>query len=375
MSVRNEEDAGVLGRTGTSVRGQETTLEQLREEAQRSLPPEAWDYLEAGAEDETTVRANLDAWTEHHFQPRMLQDVSTISTATSFLGLQLAHPVMLAPVARHLAFHPAGELDSVRGASRSGTVYVQSGNSSVALADIATAAGDSSAQWLFQHFPQGDLATDASALLVAARSGADAIQLTVDSPMLAIRDRDRRHTAVRPRSFRSETLGRQVTVGGLLDPLSAIYNPVASPAVTWRYLERLRATTTLPVLVKGILRSDDAVKAIEIGADAVVVSNHGGRNLDGAEPTASALPRIAAAVADRVPIVVDGGIRRGSHVAKALCLGASAVMIGRPYIYGLAAGGAAGVQRVVEIMRYELVVCMGYLGAATVPELTADLLD
>jgi 4-hydroxymandelate oxidase len=347
------------------------SLRQFEPAAESLLEPTIWSYVAGGAGDEQTLRRNPQAWQDIRLAPRVLRDVSTVETDIDLLGTSLPHPVILAPTARHLAYGAGGELDTVAGAQAAGALYVQSSLGSTALAEVARAA--SGHPWWFQLYVQRDRGFTAELVAAAVDAGARALVLTVDTPTLGARDRDQR-----------DSLGLKagqpypILAGVPLDVEDApghqrVYNPLLAPDITWDDFAWLVENAGVPVIPKGILRPDDARTAVAAGAAAVAVSNHGARNLDTVPGTAEALPRIVAAAGD-VPVIVDGGIRRGTDVAKALCMGARAVMIGRPYIWGLTTHGAAGVQRVVEILHTELRMAMALLGAPRIEDLTADLL-
>jgi 4-hydroxymandelate oxidase len=347
------------------------SLRQFAPAAEAVLDPTIWAYVDGGAADEQTLHANPAAWQQIHLAPRVLRDVGAVDTGVDLLGTHLSHPIVLAPTARHRAYSPGGELDTLAGAAAAGALYVQSSLGTTALPDVARAA--SAQPWWFQLYIQRDRGFTAEVVAAAVEAGAHALMLTVDTPVLGARDRDARD----PLGLKS---GQPYPIleGAPLSVEDApahrrIYNPLLAPDITWNDFAWLVEQAGVPVIPKGILRPDDARIAVQAGAAAICVSNHGARNLDTVPPTAQALPRIAEAVGD-TPVLVDGGIRRGTDAAKALCLGASAVMIGRPYIWGLATHGAAGVGRVIEILHTELRMAMALLGAPRIEDLSTDLL-
>ncbi|MCU0279737.1 MAG: alpha-hydroxy-acid oxidizing protein [Candidatus Nanopelagicales bacterium] len=347
------------------------SLRLFEPEARKLLPDVVWAYVAGGAADEITLAHNDQAWSQIQLSARVLRDVSEIDTRLELLGTRLPHPVMLAPTARHRAYHPDGELATIAGARQAQALYVQSSLGTTPLDQVAQAATDQ--PWWFQLYIQRDRGFTAELVAAAVEAGARALVLTVDTPTLGARDRDQR-----------DSLGLKAGQGypileGVelhVEDLPAhrrIYNPLLAPDITWDDFAWLVETAGVPVVPKGIQRADDARTAAAAGAAAIAVSNHGARNLDTVPATARLLPHIVEAVPD-LPVIVDGGIRRGTDVAKALSMGASAIMIGRPYIWGLSTHGAAGVQRVVEILHTELRMAMALLGVRNLAELTRDLL-
>jgi len=350
-------------------------VHELERAARERLPAAAWNYLVGGSGDEHTLRWNIERYAELRLAPRVLVDVGTLDTRLTLLGTDLEFPLLLAPTAAHKLFHPGGECETARGAAAAGALYVQSTLASTGIAEVGAAAAGP--LW-FQLYVQRDRAFTADLVARAEAAGARALVLTVDLPVLGARDRDRRNPLGLPQGVDYVNLaGLEAPVDAAsadLPPHRRVYNPHLDPTLTWESLEWLRSVSRLPLAVKGILRPDDAVRAVDHGAAAVIVSNHGARSLDTVPASIDALPRVAAAVDGRAPVLVDGGVRRGTDVAKALCLGADAVLIGRPYLWGLAVAGASGVQLVVEMLRTELELAMGLLGAPTLADLTPDLL-
>jgi 4-hydroxymandelate oxidase len=348
-------------------------LVDFRQRAADLLPEHVWNYVEGGAGDEHTVERNASSWQDIELLPRVLVDASTIDTRVQMLGHDLVHPILLAPTASHQMYHPGAEAATLEGAGRADALPVMSTLGSTPVEDLGLAA---QGPWWFQLYVQPDRAFTSDLVQRAAAAGASALVLTVDTPVLGARDRDRRkdgHTVdgLSPPNLaviEPPDLSR-------LPPHQRIFNPHIDPTVTWDTLDWLIDVSPIPVLAKGVIRADDAQKAVDAGVAAVIVSNHGARNLDTTVPTSRALPRVAEAVDGRVPILVDGGIRRGTDVAKALCLGANAVLIGRPAIWGLTTDGADGVAHIINMLRAELGMAMALLGAPSIPALTADLLD
>jgi 4-hydroxymandelate oxidase len=336
--------------------------------ARDRLEPIAYDYVTGGAADELTLADNVAAWRRLRLAPRNLVDVSSLDTSTKLLRHDLPHPILLAPVAAHSLFHPGAERETLRGATAGEALAVLSTMSSTAVEDAA--AGVSSPFW-FQLYAQRDPSATDSLVARAAAAGAAAVVLTVDTPTLGARDRDRR-MGLPPSTY--PNLSDLPEEPDDTPPHRRVFHSRFSPSLSWPVLRHLLDTSPVPVLVKGVLRADVAAQAVDAGVAGVVVSNHGGRNLDTVPATADALPGVVQAVQGRVPVLVDGGIRRGTDVAKALMLGADAVLVGRPYVWGLTVGGAEGVAFVLDTLRTELEMAMGLLGATTLADLTPDLL-
>ncbi len=346
----------------------------LERPAAERLAGPIWDYVAGGAADERTLSAATGAWAEHGLLPHSMRDVSGLTTTITLLGRSLEHPVLLAPTATHIRYHPGAELETLRGAEAAGGLLTLSSLGSVVPRSFGATAAELGAPWWMQVYLQRDRSGSYAYLDDAVAAGTEALVLTVDTPSLGARDRDRRDSFGAAQGVVFPTLAH---VGGEPDPVPAhrrVWNPHLANDVTERDIGDLAERYGLPVIVKGILRADDARRAVDAGAAAVIVSNHGARNLDTAPTTARVLASVVDEVAREVPVLVDGGIRRGTDVATALCLGASAVLVGRPLIWGLATYGAAGVQHVVEILRTELEMAMALTGATSVAELDRDLL-
>jgi 4-hydroxymandelate oxidase len=328
------------------------------------LPAMAWDYLRGGAADELTLRANREAYDRLRLLPRVLVDVSRLDTRVTLLGRELPFPVLLAPAAYQRLLHPDGELAVARGAAAARVPLVASCFASTTIEETAAVAA--SPLW-FQLYINPDRGFTQELVRRVEAAGCAAIVLTVDSPTLGPRYRELRNKFNLPPGIeRANLRGLATATGGQRPTENEIYSATLDPKLTWRDVEWLRARTKLPVLLKGILHPDDAARAIEVGAAGVIVSNHGGRNLDTLPATIEALPRIAARIAGRAPVLVDGGIRRGTDILKALALGANAVLIGRPYLWGLAVSGAAGVTRVVNILRREFEMALALTGRPSI---------
>ncbi|WP_405788110.1 alpha-hydroxy-acid oxidizing protein [Streptomyces sp. NBC_00029] len=355
------------------------TLADFRAAAREVLPATAFDYLEGGAADERTVRWNAEAYERLALLPRVLTGTSGVDTRRTLYGTELPSPIVLAPTASHGLFHPEAEAATVRGAAATGALTTVSTFSTLTLEEIGAAA---TGPWWFQLYVQRDRALTEELVHRAREAGAGACVVTVDTPVTGLRERDLRNGFALPShgtpanlaspggpSAGSSTGSRPCAPGSTHQ---GIHDPRIDPAVGWSDLERLRTVSGLPVLAKGIVRPDDARRAAEAGIG-VWMSNHGGRNLDTATAPLATLPAVADAVAGRVPIVVDGGIRRGTDVVKALALGADAVAIGRPYVWGLAVDGADGVSATLRALHRETELALALLGAPDLASLTPDL--
>lgn len=315
----------------------------------------AWEYLASGAADEFTLRWNCGAFEKIRLKPRVLVDVSKIDSRVELFGQELAFPILLAPVGLQRLYHPEGEVAAARGAGVARATYTISSYSTTELEEIAAAA--TYRTWM-QIYLQPDRAFTKDVVQRAEDAGCQALCVTVDLPVIGVRNRlDRARFAVPP----------ELTVPHMME------NFAGSP-VTWEDIEWLRSITKLPVLLKGILDPDDAEIATENGVSGIIVSNHGARDLDSTPATIDALPFVAERVAGRIPVLMDGGVRRGTDVLKALAFGAKAVMIGRPFCFGLAAGGAQGVARVVDILRKEFEIAMALTGRTSVPQIDRSVI-
>ncbi len=350
------------------------SLAELEGPAARRLAGPTWDYVVGGAGDENTLRDNPRAWARHGLLPHSMVDVSGLSTRTTLLGRDLPSPILGAPTAMHARYHPGAELETLRGVAAASSLMSLSSLGSTLPRHFGDEAARLGSPWWMQVYLQNDRALSFAYLDDAVAGGAEALVLTVDTPSLGARDRDRRDSFGASRGVTFPTLAH---LPAHADPTPAhlrVWNPHLANDVTPADITVLRERYGLPVLVKGVLRADDARRAVDAGAAAVLVSNHGARNLDTVPATADVLAAVVDAVAADVPVLVDGGMRRGTDVAVALCLGASAVLVGRPVIWGLATYGAAGVQHVLEVLGTELALAMALSGAPRVTDLNRDLL-
>ena len=334
-------------------------------EAERLLDPGPFGYFAGGAGDEWTLRENVAAFRRWVLRPRVLVDVGTVATHTSVLGEELSLPVIVAPTELQRFAHPDGELATARGAAAAGTVMCLSTLSSARPAELAQAAPDG------RHWLQLYWSTDREFVRALLEEAVDAhfgaIVLTVDLPVTGRRERDLRTAFEIPPDFPlpniSPALARPRNPGAGL-------GPIVDRTLTWRDLEWLRSACPLPLVVKGVLTGEDARTAVDHGADAVVVSNHGGRQLDGVAASLDALPEVVEAVDGRREVLVDGGVRRGIDVVTALALGANGVMAGRAVLWGLAVAGERGVRDVLELLRAEIEAALALLGCSAPADVT-----
>jgi L-lactate dehydrogenase (cytochrome) len=373
-------------------------IEDLRRMAQRRVPKSVFDYLDGGAEAELTLAENCRAFRDVTFRPRGAVAVSQCTLETRVLGNELSFPAMLAPVGYSRLMHPGGEVAAARAAGEAGTGYVLSTISGHKLEDVKAATKGPA--W-YQLYLVGGRETAEGAIDRARKAGFSALVITVDTPVAGMRERD-------PRNGMKELLGRSLFAripylsdilshpgwlasflrDGGMPKLENIVIPGKGPlelidiaaalahaVVTWDDLRWIRQIWSGPIVVKGILIGDDARRAIDEGAAAVVVSNHGGRQLDSVSPTLRALPEVVAAAHGQVEVLMDGGVRRGSDIVKAICLGARAVLVGRAYAYGLAAAGGAGVSRALEILRTDVERTLRLLGCASVAALDRSYVE
>lgn len=339
---------------------------QLQRRARELLPSEVYDYYASGSGSERTLRASAKAWQRTWLAPRVLRDVSATDTAVSLLGAALATPVGVAPTAFHRMAHSDGELATAAGAARAGALYVLSTRSTCRIEDVGAAVSAAGGTWWFQVYVMRDRGLTAGLVRRAVRAGAAALVLTADTPVVGHKRRSQQaRLAVSDRDF-------LVNLGPLADHEDA----AQAADVTFADIGWLAGIADgLPVVVKGVLRPDDALACAAHGASAIIVSNHGGRQLDGAIPTAWALPAVVeatrAAGAGGCPVYVDGGIRTGRDVLAALALGARAVFVGRPVLWALACGGADGVRELLTGLTAEFAHAMALAGAASAADVPA----
>jgi len=373
-------------------------IEDLRRLAQRRLPRSVFDYLDGGAEDESTLRENPRAFNDVLFRPRNAVAFAECDLRANAVGHDLAFPAILAPVGYSRMMHPEGELAAAHAAGDAGTIYALSTISGHKLENVKAATKGS--LW-YQLYLLGGRAAAEAGIDRARRAGYSALVFTIDTPVAGMRERD-------PRNGMKQMLGSSpfaklpflpnilahprwlaaFLADGGMPKLENIVIPgqgpmqlidvsaaLADAAVCWDDLKWIRNVWAGPIIVKGILTGDDARRAVDEGAAAVVVSNHGGRQLDSVYPTIRALPEVVAAVNGRTEVLMDGGIRRGSDIVKAVCLGARAVLIGRAYAYGMAAAGYPGIMRALEILRADVERTLRLLGCPSISALDASYID
>ena len=342
-------------------------LEEFEAVAREKMPPASYDYYAGGAEDEITLRENRDAFKRLRIAFRVLVDVAERDMRTELLGVPMSSPILLAPTAMHRMAHPDGELATSRAAAGTGTLMCLSSISSTPM------EAPEGRRW-FQLYHMGDRRKTESLVQRAAGSGYEAIVVTVDTPVLGRRERDMRYAKVIPDDVRAVHFDPEPDVRRAPDEERSLGNYINQPFLTWNDLAWLRSLTALPLIPKGVVRADDAKRAIDEGAAAIWISNHGGRQLDTSVATADAVRPIAEAVAKQVPLIVDGGVRRGTDVVKALALGADAVALGRPQLWGLAADGENGVRAVLDLLRNELSIAMALAGCKALADIDESLL-
>ena len=373
-------------------------IADLRRLAKRRLPRAVFDYIDGGADDEVTLRENSRVFDAVTLRPRNAVASSGIDLRTTVIGANLELPFLLAPVGSSRMFYPRGEAVAARAAAAAGTVYIQSTLSGCRLEEVKAAS--TGPVW-YQLYLVGGRDVAKAALERARAAGFSALVVTIDTAVSGLRERDLRNGTkeLLGRKFwskfpfwpqflaRPRWLAGFLSDGGLMNfpnvvlpgqgPMSYadVGAALEQSVVTWDDLNWIRQVWNGPIIIKGVLTADDARRSVDEGAEALVVSNHGGRQLDGVAATLRALPEVVAAVSGRIEVLMDGGIRRGSDIVKALCLGARAVLVGRAYAYGLAAGGEAGVARAIEILRAGAIRTLKLLGCASVAKLDRSYVD
>jgi isopentenyl diphosphate isomerase/L-lactate dehydrogenase-like FMN-dependent dehydrogenase len=344
------------------------TLDDAERLAESVVSPEAWSYIVGGAGDERTLQWNRDAFSRYRLRPRVLVDVSSVTTETTVLGTPVSMPVLVAPMAFQQIAHEEGEVAMARGSAMAKTLMCLSTVATATPADIAAAAPDAP-RWLQIYVFQNREISD-DVIAQALESGFSALVLTADLPVYGIRHREARTGFEAPEDAVPAIVAARAG-GANGDPEGHHSLELLESGLEWDYVTELRERWNVPVVVKGIHTAEDADLACQYGAAGVVVSNHGGRQLDGAIAALEALPEVVEAVGNRAEVYLDGGVRRGSDVAMALALGARAVLVGRPAMYGLAFGGDKGVAQVLEILREETENALALLGCRSPAEITA----
>jgi isopentenyl diphosphate isomerase/L-lactate dehydrogenase-like FMN-dependent dehydrogenase len=376
---------------------QVVNIGDVRELARRKLPRVAFDYIDGGADGEVTLRENCRVYEDVTFRPRSAVVTPGADLRTSVLGTEIALPLLLAPVGSCRLFYPRGEAVASRAAGEAGTIYTLSTLSGTRLEEVKAA---SKGPCWYQVYLCGGRDVAQATIARAKAAGFSALVVTIDTPVSGLRERDFRNGTKELLSFRpwsmlpfvGQILSRPrwlagyLADGGLMSfanvilpdgpmPYADVTAALEQSAICWDDLRWLHEIWGGPIVVKGVHTADDARRAVDAGAAAIVVSNHGGRQLDGVRPTLRVLPEVVAAVGGQVEVLLDGGIRRGSDIAKALCLGARAVLAGRAYAYGLGAGGGAGVTKVIQILRNDLVRTLKLLGCGSVADLDGSYVD
>jgi isopentenyl diphosphate isomerase/L-lactate dehydrogenase-like FMN-dependent dehydrogenase len=373
-------------------------IADLRKIAQRRVPKAVFDYLDGGAEGEVTLRENCRAFEAITFRPRHAVAVSDCDLRTRVLGTEISFPAMLAPVGYSRLMHPGGEIAAARAAGEAGTGYILSTISGHKMEDVK--AGTKGFAW-YQLYMVGGREVAEAAIGRARKAGFSALVITIDTPVAGMRERDPRNGMAELMTgsifaklpFLPELLAHPGWLASfLLDggvpklenvvvpgqggmPMTDVGTALRKSVVTWEDIRWIRTIWPEPLVIKGILTGDDARRAVDAGAAAISVSNHGGRQLDGVSASIRALPEVVAAVNGQVEVLMDGGVRRGSDIVKAICVGARAVLIGRAYAYGLAAAGHAGVTRALEILREDVERTLRLLGCASVAQLDASYVE
>lgn len=350
-------------------------LEELGQKASEILPKASYDYYSGGATDEITLIDNLRSFDRIKLRPRMLKDVSEVNTCLNILDCKTRSPIMVAPMAFQKLAHADGELATARAASFHNTIMAVSTLATYSLEEIKE---ENSSNLWFQLYVYKDREITKNLLERAERVGYRAIVITVDSPVLGKREKDIRNRFNLPKGLTIKNLANcnlesfpeAKDNSGLSNYIDSLYDR----SLTWDSLKWITQLTSLPILVKGILRADDAKLAIKNGARGIVVSNHGGRQLDTTVSTIEALPEVVHAVDKQVPIIMDGGIRRGTDILKALALGANAIFLGRPILWGLALAGETGVRQVLSVLQLELENAMTLAGCKTLEDIKEDLI-
>jgi isopentenyl diphosphate isomerase/L-lactate dehydrogenase-like FMN-dependent dehydrogenase len=373
-------------------------ISDFRPIARRRLPRVVFDYLDGGADGEVTLRENCRVFEEVIFRPRHAVALQNTDLRTKVLGFELSLPILLAPVGYSRLMHPGGEVSAARVAGKAGTIYILSTLSGHRMEDVR--AGSKGPVW-FQLYLMGGREASEYGIKRAREAGFSALVLTIDTAVAGMRERDFRNGM-------KELLGGSIFAkapflpqllirpGWLIDyfldgglpklenviipgkgpmPLIDVAAALAKAAVTWKDLRWIRELWGGPIVIKGVLTGEDARRAVDEGAAAIVVSNHGARQLDGVSPTLRALPEVVAAVNGRTEVLMDGGVRRGSDVVKAICMGARAVLCGRAYAYGLAAAGETGVRRALDILRIDIDRTLRLLGCASIAELDSSYVE
>lgn len=346
--------------------GDPVNVSEFQELARQALPKMYYDYIRGGAEDEFTLRENTEAFQRIMLRPRILVDVRNIDMSTTLLGYNLSAPIMVAPTGMHKLAHPEGEVATARAAAACSTIMVLSFSSNCTIEEVASSC---SAIRFFQLYVYKRRDISAKLVKRAENNGYKAIVVTVDTPRLGRREADIKNKMVVPMVPSLEgllSLGADNKFGS---GLAAFASETLDASLSWKDIEWLKSITKLPIMLKGVLTAEDARKAVDVGVSGIVVSNHGARQLDYSPAPISVLEEVVEAVSGAIPVLVDGGFRRGTDVFKALALGAKAVMVGRPVVFGLAAKGEQGVRKILGMLKDELELTMALTGCPTLKDI------
>ncbi|CAB1208586.1 alpha-hydroxy acid oxidase [Acinetobacter bouvetii] len=344
------------------------TVADYEIEAQKHLSDMVWQYLQGGSMDEISVRDNLDQFKQIHLLPRMLKDLTQGNTTCELFGQHYPHPIFLAPIGHQQQFHPDAEAASALAAEVLGSNIILS---TFTNTDLRSLKQDNPYKW-FQLYWQGDREKSLALVKLAEQHNFKALVITVDSPHTGIRDRERRVFFHLPEGMQHPHTPAHIPLPELQAGEHPVFHGLMKIAPTWDDIAWIVQQTSLPVILKGIINPHDALLAIQQGVQGLIVSNHGGRVLDTCIPPLTALQLIKKVVPEDFPLLYDGGIRRGSDIFKAMALGASAVLVGRPYIYGLASAGALGVAHVLKILKEEFEITMALMGTATLNDISEE---
>ncbi|XP_020274309.1 peroxisomal (S)-2-hydroxy-acid oxidase GLO4-like [Asparagus officinalis] len=341
-------------------------INEFQELARQKLPKMYYDYFKGGAEDQYSLDENIKGFQRIMLRPRVLLDVKNINMSTNLLGYDLHSPIIVAPTGSHKLAHPEGEIATARAAASCNSIMVLSFSSTCTLEEVASSCN---AIRFFQLYVYRRRDVTESIVKRAERSGFKAIVLTVDTPRLGRREADIKNKMIIPKVANYELLSVDINSKDGSN-LEAFADETFDPSLSWKDIQWLKSITALPILLKGVLTGEDARKAVEAGVSGIIVSNHGARQLDYSPAPISVVEEVVQAVSEAIPVLLDGGVRRGTDVFKALALGAKAVMIGRPVVFGLAAQGGNGVRKVIEMLNGELELTMALAGCSTVKEIT-----
>jgi lactate 2-monooxygenase len=351
------------------------SFEELEAAAKEKMSAGAFGYIQSGASGEETLRKNVSSFSKFSIVPRFLNDVSTLDTSVKLFGRTYPYPLLIAPVGMQLIAHEDGDIATAKAAATIGIPFIQSTVSGFSIEEIAEATGDSP-KWFQLYWSSTNDEIGYSMVKRAEEAGFEAIVLTVDTVMLGWREEDvRNHYSPLKQGFGKANYETDpvfltsIPTNDFDSIIQGILDNVYHPTLSWAQVAELKKRTSLPILLKGILHPEDAKLAIENGIDGIIVSNHGGRQLDGVIASIDALPAIVEAVGGEIPVLLDSGVRRGTDVVKALALGADAVLIGRPFVYGLAVGGQRGVEKVLENILQEMKVSISLSGVTNLRDL------